>query len=60
MLITRQDIYDAAVTSFEKHSRDRQVIAFKKGLEGNVDRFITNQCGFIFAGSTNQMKYIEP
>lgn len=38
MLITRQDIYDAAVTSFEKHSRDRQVIAFKKGLEGNVDR----------------------
>lgn len=38
MLITRQDIYSAAVTSFEKHSRDRQVIAFKKDLEGNVDR----------------------
>ena len=37
-VFTQQDIYQAALESFDKHGKDRDVIAFNKDLEGNVER----------------------
>ncbi len=37
-VFTQQDIYIAAQESFDKHGKDRDVIAFNKDLEGNVAR----------------------